>query len=883
MRSAIAFVALALAGAFDLVAAGPCKPSVIETTTGEIRTTGTSSGTSASTGSTTGASSDPSTTTSSPVVTNEVANGNFIAYDPGARNGIYAFNSEGNARLVRGDGYRGDGSEERGCVVMDSTSQDAKRQVTDWNAMIEQKLEDLDVANLYTVRFFYAVLDNAVADTCRINAYYGDDMFASTPYFPVTRDASNWQWLEFVNQAAMRTASGMIRFALACSGGSAQIYIDQVFVSDKVTPDNVDTISLFYESARTATVQTTESVATPPTPSFITLTRSDDTSPASTVDTAIPTGDEASTTPISATFLPTASGDETTFPTPFSTADVTTSQPCTTGYVLDTGNSEFACNSFGLYRLAYEADRTAFPNQKTPEDCAAICSDISTCKASTYRSRYDKCEFSDELLTDDNFSYHESGSYWSERRCWTRGCLGMATSAPTSTPTSTACSETGYVVEADSSYVCDSFGLYRLAYEADRTAFPKQKTSEDCAAICSQINTCKASTYRAQYDKCEFSDEPLTDDNFFYHESGSIWNEQRCWNPSGCLGSTATESTPTSTQSCSETGYVIEADSSYACNSFGLYRLAYEADRTSFPKQKSSEDCAAICSQINTCKASTYRSQYDKCEFSDEYLNDDNFFYHESGSVWNEQRCWNPSGCLDGRTTSAPSTPTSTPTSTSTSASCTQAGYVIEENADSSYSCNKFGLYRLAYEADRTSFPKQKTSQDCAAVCSQINTCKASTYNARYDLCLFSDEYVDADNFFYHSTGTYWSEQRCWDPSGCLDATTTTPSSTQSTQACTTGFAVPTDVDPSYTCNSFGLYRLAYQADQGSFPNQKTAVDCAAICARIRDCKASTYRSQYDVCEFSNEYLDAENFFYHETGSYWYEQRCWDPEACVGS
>ncbi|KPM34327.1 hypothetical protein AK830_g12239 [Neonectria ditissima] len=897
----------------------------------ETQTSGTSFSTSASESTGTIGTTDSGTltstivtsTTSPPVVTNEVANGNFVAYDPNSRNGIYAFNSEGDARLVQGNGYQGDGSQETGCVVLGSQT-NSKRQATDWNAMIEQQLEDLNVANLYTVRFFYAILDNTVADTCRINAYYGDDIFASTPYFPVVATTpSQMQWLEFVNQAAVQTASGLIRFALACSGGSAQIYIDQVFVSDKVTPGDVDTISLFYESARTAA--TIQSVSTPS--SFTTVTRStlDGTDPSTTSETFPPTSASTNTP-----FLPTASDETTLTPTPFlptpdettltppppttedqsvltptplpptkdqsaltptpfnsdastspstpRTQPSTTSQPasCVTGYILPDIDSGYTCHQLGLYRLAYEADRTAFPNQKTSEDCAAICSETSSCKASTYRSQYDKCEFSDELLTDENFVHVESGSYWSEQRCWAQGCLSTATA------TTTSCAETGYVVEASSSYVCDSFGLYRLAYEADRTAFPNQKTSEDCAAICSQINTCKASTYRSQYDKCEFSDEYLNDDNFFYHESGSIWNEQRCWNPSGCLDgrtatATPTSATATTSASCSETGYVIEASSSYVCNSFGLYRLAYEADRTAFPNQKTSEDCAAICSQINTCKASTYRTQYDKCEFSDEYLNDDNFFYHESESIWNEERCWNPTGCLDRTTTSAS-------TASSTAPACTHTGYVLKENVDD-YTCNTFGLYRLSYEADQTAFPNQRTSEDCAAICYQINTCKASTYVAQYDICLFSDEYLDTDNFFYHSTGTYWSEQRCWNPTGCLDAattaTTTAPSSTQS--ACATGYALATDVDPTYSCNSFGLYRLAYGADSTAFPHQSTSEECAAICAQIRDCKASTYRSQYTTCEFSDEFLDADNFFYHETGSYWFEQRCWDPNACVAS
>ncbi|KAH6886431.1 hypothetical protein B0T10DRAFT_491162 [Thelonectria olida] len=448
-------------------------------------------------------------------------------------------------------------------------------------------------------------------------------------------------------------------------------------------------------------------------------------------------------------------------------------------------------------------------------------------------------------------------------------------SQATTSTSEAACTSTGYALVAnpDPSYWCHTIGLYMYAYEADRGTFPNQKTSEDCAYICSQISTCKASTYRAQYDKCEFSDQLLTDAVFSHYEGGSYWSEQRCWDPEACLDNI----TPTTTStSCTSTGYAIATDtveSDYVCESVGLYMYAYEADRGAFPNQKTAEDCAYICSQISTCKASTYRAQYDKCEFSDQFLTDAVFSHYEGGSPWSEQRCWNPTACLD-----APAT---------TSTACTSTGYVVPTNVDSGYVCRSFGLYRYAYEADRGSFPNQKTSEDCANICSQISICKASTYRAQYDKCEFSDQYLTDDVFFYHETGSYWYEQRCWDAHGCLDnrasSTTTSAASTTTTSCAETGYAVPADVDSSYVCGNLGLYMYAYEADRGSFPNQKTPQDCAAICAAIRTCKASTYRSQYDKCEFSDQYLTDDVFQYYEQGSDWYEQRCWDAHACLDS
>ncbi|KAI5460311.1 hypothetical protein BGZ63DRAFT_386987 [Mariannaea sp. PMI_226] len=230
MRSFPIYAALALAGVVDRVAAGRCGPS--QTT-----------------------SSQPTTTRPPVIVTNLLAGGNFAAADPKYRNDIHGFDSDGNCRLVQGQGYQGDGSQEIGCVIMDSrdaepTNAVSKRQTTDWNAMIEQLLTGLDVTSLYTVRFFYAIVENDQPNTCQIDAYYGDHIFASTNPFPMTSDSgSNYQWREFIQQTPVETSSGLVRFALNCGqNGHAKVLIDQIFMSNQVDPSDVDNISLSYIS-----------------------------------------------------------------------------------------------------------------------------------------------------------------------------------------------------------------------------------------------------------------------------------------------------------------------------------------------------------------------------------------------------------------------------------------------------------------------------------------------------------------------------------------------------------------------------------------------------------------------------------------------------------
>ncbi|KAF5574020.1 hypothetical protein FPCIR_13763 [Fusarium pseudocircinatum] len=269
MLSVSALVALAFASSFELVAAGNCKPS----SPAGAKTTDPASITSR----TSTKSAPPSATTNRPVViTNAVTNGDFGGYDPSSDGGIYAFQAGGNAKLLQGPGYQGDHTEERNCVQLKTNSgtPDQKRDFISDNPYIQQQLDNLEPSD-FTVRFWYSIVNNAIANTCRIEGLYGSVQFGATPYFPVVSEGNNW--LEFVDSMPVTTTSGMIRFELNCiNGGSAEVYFDQVFVSNKIGEEWVDGISLFFPTSKHAATIAPAQTSTAPAVGIAT-TSSDNT------------------------------------------------------------------------------------------------------------------------------------------------------------------------------------------------------------------------------------------------------------------------------------------------------------------------------------------------------------------------------------------------------------------------------------------------------------------------------------------------------------------------------------------------------------------------------------------------------------------------------
>lgn len=185
----------------------------------------------------------------------KVGNGNFV-YDASAPGGLVVWITRGNTKLVLGNASHGDGNTGNYAVQLitgaaASAGRRVRRQTANGGAAgIEQVLADLDTTSQYTVSLWYYVdyslAANAAPENCRLEAYYGNALFSSTPYFSSNTGQTS-QWVQYLSAVNPSTSSGNLLFSLSCiNGGTAQALISEVYVSNRVTPSNISNISLDY-------------------------------------------------------------------------------------------------------------------------------------------------------------------------------------------------------------------------------------------------------------------------------------------------------------------------------------------------------------------------------------------------------------------------------------------------------------------------------------------------------------------------------------------------------------------------------------------------------------------------------------------------------------
>ncbi|KAF4985854.1 hypothetical protein FDECE_16268, partial [Fusarium decemcellulare] len=196
MRSIAALAALALTGTLDFAAASRCKP----------RPSTLSSTTDMSPTDTTTATSTATETQGPRVVKNDVVGGSF-SIKP-ADGGVPGFTVDGDADIIIGPGYKGDGSNDNGCLSMKSSNPQTgpqKRGLLGASVGVSQMMDSLSLRLPYTIRFFYFVVTAPQLDICQLNAYLGSQMFFQTW---IVSFGSGVQWGQVLEQvtAAERSA-----------------------------------------------------------------------------------------------------------------------------------------------------------------------------------------------------------------------------------------------------------------------------------------------------------------------------------------------------------------------------------------------------------------------------------------------------------------------------------------------------------------------------------------------------------------------------------------------------------------------------------------------------------------------------------------------------
>lgn len=311
MRSLVAVAAIALAATFDTVAAaeqctpgGPRPPltswmshwsqtktmsSKTQTSlSGSIETSLSSSidisasvslSTSMSAGdltdSKTGSATTPNvepTPTTGPIVTptgakvikNEISNGNFARSNPDGS--IPAWEVRGDVQVIVGPGYTGDGSVEKGCAGLKATDESSgnglDKRADNPFAGLSQNIFNLQPTTLYTVRFFYLVITAPTPgfNICQLNAYLGGTNFYSS--FIISM-GSSIQWNTVLTQVPATAAFAPFGISINCfSGGLAYVYVDSVFMSNQVTPQNINDFQLDFGGSNTGSSTTTTGATT---------------------------------------------------------------------------------------------------------------------------------------------------------------------------------------------------------------------------------------------------------------------------------------------------------------------------------------------------------------------------------------------------------------------------------------------------------------------------------------------------------------------------------------------------------------------------------------------------------------------------------------------
>ncbi|ESU10075.1 hypothetical protein FGSG_12493 [Fusarium graminearum PH-1] len=183
---------------------------------------------------------------------------------------LSAFNKVGDVKPNGQDGFTKDGSRDTSCAQLTakSTGPTRKRQDAGDVATLGQDLSGLDTRTKYTVQFWYRIATAPTRNNdCTLEAYIGSLRFFNTAIF--ANDASD-SYIQVLTSTTVPASQGELNFKTTCANGdSASVLIDSVFMSNQVTPENIDNYRLDFGDGQirepTNSPATTAGTQLPPT------------------------------------------------------------------------------------------------------------------------------------------------------------------------------------------------------------------------------------------------------------------------------------------------------------------------------------------------------------------------------------------------------------------------------------------------------------------------------------------------------------------------------------------------------------------------------------------------------------------------------------------
>ncbi|CEF76061.1 unnamed protein product [Fusarium graminearum] len=387
MRSVLGLMTLVILGNFNAALASRCKPHPPSiTTTKDVTMT---------------ANPTSSETEGPLIVKNKIAGGNFATRGT-VGNPVPGFSVEGEAQILLNKGYTGDGSKEQGCVELSATGSPAGRKRAVGNAVrISQQVSDLNTKNKYTVRFFCAAITTISVNMCDISASIGNlELYMSN----IISSRQVIQWATILTQTDVPHTEGTFLLSFTCPiGGIAIIYVDSIFMSNQVTPDNIDDVATNFGNE--GGVPTPRTTTSPATASPTTET------PNIQVTTGKPSTMDA---PSSAAYDPTSDADQTAFVSLTHLEPAGPMESLKLMGSLDT--SDFSPHT------THDFDKETL--QQSSLQCVVICFQLDGCAASAYDDARRRCIFSNAAFAITVFQEavdQSSAGFilaWSSLGCW---------------------------------------------------------------------------------------------------------------------------------------------------------------------------------------------------------------------------------------------------------------------------------------------------------------------------------------------------------------------------------------------------------------------------------------------------------------------------------
>ncbi|EWZ30950.1 uncharacterized protein FOBCDRAFT_192144 [Fusarium oxysporum Fo47] len=713
------------------------------------------------------------------VVTNAVFNGRFAIKDPNSESGILGFDAEGEAKQRNGNCYKADGSSDNGCVALGSSS-DSKKRAFGGLASISQFLTNLAPSRTvpYTVQFYYVVITAGGSQACSVNAYLGNRQFYTMGLF--TSGGLGVSWNRVLTTVIADSRSASFGISLSCTGnGLALIYVDSVFVSNQVTPDNIDQFQLDFGDGDSPSETTGRPPSTP---------TSEPTNPV----TSIEPGTTNTNTPPATT-------------TGFTRPEIPSQEVCPDGYKppgfcgqKSPQPSEPICK----YRSQPNADVVAYPLSQYPmqgmdiQKCALTCAYIDGCFAFAVNDNKNyPCNFVLEPLRASGWTSGDPDRVleWSELECFncqlcgdssssrTTSTVGV-TEAPVQSETTVIAEPSTRVPQNTSHWLPDpgtSSGNLEPTPGTRPTSIrpPRPETSIDVGpTFIEDTTTWPETTHTSSEGSVVDTSSDAPEDSTSLSEDATSTTQD----PTSTSETTTASETPTETckythgEMCNFDRFNYPKDVLCSWGDKFTSRKFWLETREAYPHQDRVEQCIAICQGHPLCLTAGYSQFENRCYFSELPLLKENFVAEENDwkkQAWLDTRCY--TDCEACVPDSVPKGPpdmcaytlgdeckpvANPPDGTICNYNAYMGGGWVDGNDP-----NLISVYTEYAQAS----PRR-----CAAICRAYPGCKGSGY--KDDRCKFSvyklaltGMPIPLETDKDPSMNSIWDDPACWTCPGC--------------------------------------------------------------------------------------------------------------------